>query len=350
MGPPIPGLPISKKEIPIRFFDTKYPYLIIWRASETPVTHGREHSGFGFPAMNCMSAVVAGGERMYRPSGPTFSHYSSHRRLYSRLNVTNEGREVKLNKLYEEAGLTLEDHVVVDPENPVPNPELGPLERRVSITFEEGLNLETIDKEAMHYWFTEPPQGWQTEKRKLRKAHGVPVDESFDEFRHTGSDVSGRRALGDVRKGDILQGIVVEQLLHHGLRVDVGCVADALIPMRGIELWRSVTVPDIGDRVEVRVVMTSEDPLFRFPLVAAPMDEALAAAIPSVEGYKPSLDLRDVPISRYEEVARLSGREYGSQKVLVMPDDQLMGRVSEKEEFVISDEEIHLFDAIVEDV
>lgn len=305
--------------------------------------------------MNCMTtnAVVVSGERTSGSSGRAVSSHllhSSHRRIHTRLNVTNEGREVKLTKLYEDAGLNLEDHVVVDPENPVPNPELGPLERRVSITFEEGLALETIDREAMQYWFTEPPQGWQTEKRKLRKAHGVAVDDSSDEFRHTGSDGSGRKALGDVRRGDILQGTVVEQLLHHGLRVDVGCVADALIPMRGIEIWKAAAVPEVGDRVEVRVVATNDDPLFRFPLVAAPMDEGLAGAIPSAEEYRPSLDLRDVPISRYEEVARLSGREYGSQKVLVMPDNQVTNRVSEKEEFVISDEEIQLFDSIMDDL
>lgn len=290
----------------------------------------------------------ANGEETYRYSGSVSSTYT-HRNMRTRLRVTNEGREVKLNKLYEEAGVSLEDHVVVDPENPVPNPELGPLERRVSITFEEGLAMDTIDKEAMAYWFTEPPQGWQTEKRKLRKARGVPVDESFDEFRHGRSDVSGRKALGEFRRGDILPGTVVEQLLHHGLRVDVGCEADALIPMRGIELWRKTAVPAIGDRVEVRVVMINDDPLFRFPLVVAPMDEALAAAIPSAEEYKPALDLRDVPISRYEEVARKSGREYGSQKVLVMP-DHVTDVVPTKEDIVISDDEIHLFDSIVEDL
>jgi hypothetical protein len=120
--------------------------------------------------------------------------------------------------------------------------------------------------------------------------------------------------------------------------------------MRGIETWKAAAVPEVGDRVEVRVVATNDDPLFRFPLVAAPMDEGLAGAIPSAEEYRPSLDLRDVPISRYEEVARLSGREYGSQKVLVMPDNQVTNRVSEKEEFVISDEEIQLFDSIMDDL
>lgn len=277
-----------------------------------------------------------------------------------------------MNKLYDEAGLGASDadSILVDPTNPVPHPELGPLERRVSITFEEGLALDTIDKEAMQYWFTEPAQGWQTEKRRLRKARGVPVDDSFDEFRHgvstsgatdassssrtfpISSSTSGRNALTNTSKGDILPGTVVEQLLHHGLRVDVGYEADALVPMRGIELWKAAAasgcLPGIGDRVEVRVVSVNEDPLFRFPLVVAPVDEALAAIIPSAEEYKPSLDLRDVPISRYEEVAKLSGREYSTQNVLVMPDDA--DELPSKEELVLSDEDIQLFDSIVSDL
>ena len=106
-----------------------------------------------------------------------------HRQMRHRIYVTNEGKEVKVNRLYEEAGLLEDGTIMVDPENPVPNPHLGPLERRVSITFEEGLAMDTVDQEAMSYWFTEPAQGWQTEKRRLRKAEGVSVDDDFDEFK-----------------------------------------------------------------------------------------------------------------------------------------------------------------------
>jgi len=266
--------------------------------------------------------------------------------------VTNEGREVRIQKLFEEAGYNEDsDFIIVDPENPVPNPELGPLERRVSITFEEGLAMESIDKEAMQYWFTEPAQGWQTEKRKLRKAHGIPVDETFDEFRH--EDTSGRRAIADLHVGDILQGTVVEQLLHHGLRVDVGCDADALIPMRGIEVWKKAAergcLPDVGERVEVGVVAVFGDAVFRFPLQVAPMDDVLSSIIPPSADYRPSLDLRDVPITKYEEVARLSGREYATQNVLVMPDD-MHEELASSDELVVSQEEIQLFDSIVADL
>ncbi len=277
-----------------------------------------------------------------------------HRQTRHRIYVTNEGKEVKVNRLYEEAGLLEDGTIMVDPENPVPNPHLGPLERRVSITFEEGLAMDTVDQEAMSYWFTEPAQGWQTEKRRLRKAEGVPVDDDFDEFRHAASSTSGRKALENVTRGDILPGTVVEQLLHHGLRVDVGCEADALVPMRGIQLWKSAAakgcLPNVGDRIEVRVVSVAGDPLFRFPLVAAPLDEALASVIPSAEEYTPALDLRDVPVSRYEEVAKMSGREstFGTQNVLVVPDD--MDVLSGKEDFVLSEEDVLLFDSIVSDL
>lgn len=56
----------------------------------------------------------------------------------------------------QERGLDDDDYIVLDPERPVPRPELGPLERRVSSTFEEALLSEEVDPEAMKYWFTEP--------------------------------------------------------------------------------------------------------------------------------------------------------------------------------------------------
>lgn len=37
--------------------------------------------------------------------------------------------------------------------------EDGPLERRVSTTFEEGLLSDHIEPDAMEYWFTEPEGG-----------------------------------------------------------------------------------------------------------------------------------------------------------------------------------------------
>jgi hypothetical protein len=302
--------------------------------------------------MNSSSCVRRGLRRLDYALLPGCSQLHSKYQRNARLRVTNEGREVRVQKLFEEAGYDEEgDYIVVDPENPVPNPELGPLERRVSVTFEEGLALETIDKEAMDYWFTEPVQGWQTGKRKLRKAQGVPVEDMFDDFRHPNN--SGRKMLGDLRLGDVLSGTVVEHLLHHGLRVDVGSESDALIPMRGINLWKSVCsrgyLPEVGDKVEIVVTAVHNSDLFRFPLQAAPADEQFAALIPLPEDYKPPLDLRDVPISEYENVAKHTGREYSTQNVLVMPDD-VDDRMPDNEDLDVTDEELKLFDSIVADL
>ncbi|KAI8111996.1 hypothetical protein M9435_004491 [Picochlorum sp. BPE23] len=262
--------------------------------------------------------------------------------------VTNEGKEVRVRKLIDERGIDDDnDYIIVDPENPVPNPELGPLERRVSVTFEEGLALDTVDKEAMEYWFTEPPQGWSTEKRILKKVQGFPVDENMDEFRHEGGD---RKPLSNLQIGDVLTGTVVAQLMNHGLRVDIGAEADGLVPMRGIDIWKKVEqqgkLPDVGDSIEVEVFAIREDPVFRFPLQVAPLDEDLASNIPPPEEHKPPLDLRDVPLSRYDEVAKLSGRFWGTQKVLVTPAD-LDDFAAGSDDFEISEEDMELFDSIV---
>lgn len=280
---------------------------------------------------------------------------STHPKLWRMLppaKVTNEGKEVRVKHLYQEKGIDDDgDYIIVDPKNPVPNPELGPLERRVSVTFEEGLALDTVDKDAMDYWFTEPAQGWQTEKRMLKKVHGIPVDmELYEDFRHANSD---RKPLSQFQLGDILVGTVVEQNMQHGLRIDVGADADGLIPLRGIEIWKRVEasgyLPDIGDTIEVQVYALREDPVFRFPLQVVPIDDNLASILPPPEEHKPPLDLRDVPLSRYEEIAMLSGRHWGTQKVLVAPAD-IDDVISDTTEMEISEEDIALFDTIVSEL
>ena len=68
------------------------------------------------------------------------------------VRVTNEGREMddeemeKFNKEYMNLG----------PQWQIPNPELGPLEKRVQTTWVEGLLSGDISLEDSEYWFTEP--------------------------------------------------------------------------------------------------------------------------------------------------------------------------------------------------
>lgn len=48
------------------------------------------------------------------------------------------------------------DIIEVD-QHQIPEPELGPLERRVESTFEEALFSDDISLADTEYWFTEPP-------------------------------------------------------------------------------------------------------------------------------------------------------------------------------------------------
>jgi hypothetical protein len=48
------------------------------------------------------------------------------------------------------------DYIVVDPQNPLPHPQLGALERCIGLPYEEALFADEVDAEAQEYWFTEP--------------------------------------------------------------------------------------------------------------------------------------------------------------------------------------------------
>lgn len=228
---------------------------------------------------------------------------------------------MRVGKIVKEEGLEDDDYMIVDPENPVPNPHLGPLERRVSTTFEEGLEQEEMDLEAMSYWFTEPPEGWKSGKRRLKKAKTIPTEE-FDEVRHVGDAARERRPLAEVRPGDVLQGTVVKQMLHHGIQVDVGAEADGLIPLTELEQWRALgakATPEIDDIIEVVVYAVRPEPIYRFPLQLVPADPELAARMPAPEEHVPPLDLREVTLSQYGAVAELTGRKWAPVKVIVPP-------------------------------
>jgi hypothetical protein len=287
--------------------------------------------------------------------------------------VTNGSREVQqgtADAVYQ-AALDAEEeegYIWVDAENPIPRPELGPLERRVSMTFEEGLESEEVDPEAEEYWFNEPPGGWKTGKIKLKTPQILPT-EAVDEFRHpvpstedeedgdegvnAKSSSSGsrqsRRPIEQLRPGDKLQGTVVAQILHHGLQVDVGASADGLIWVSGAEAWHALgdLAPEPGHLIDVEVFAVRPHPIFRFPLQLRPADPELAALMPRPEDHVAPLDLRDVPIHKYAEIAALSGREWAPTEAMIRltpetgVDDSEEG---DEEMDVISEEELAEYD------
>lgn len=218
------------------------------------------------------------------------------------------------------------DYVVLDPFNPPPDPQLGPLEQRVSLAFEEALEQDIVDEEAMRWWFTEPESGWLTEKRRMKKAKTSSV-EMFDSVRYDGSDLEGRRPLAGLKVGDTLVGTVKKHMLYHGIQVDVGAEVDGLIWVSELESWQALGAIaehdgpfDIDSRVEVRVHAVREDPLYRFPLQLMPFDADIASKFPNPDGHVPPLDLREIPLAEYKAVANRTGRVWSPKKVIVPMD------------------------------
>ena len=68
------------------------------------------------------------------------------------VRVTNEGKEMA----DEEQEKFDKEYMNLGPQFQIPNPELGPLEKRVQTTFVEGLLSGDIKPEDSDYWFTEP--------------------------------------------------------------------------------------------------------------------------------------------------------------------------------------------------
>ena len=261
------------------------------------------------------------------------------------MHVTNQGKEMRVAKLLEEAGLIEDDYIVLDPDNPVPNPELGPLERRVSTTFEEGLIQEEIDTEAMKFWFTEPPEGWNQEKRRLKKAQVLPT-EDIDEFRH--ADTSGRRLLTEIKVGEILHGTVVSQLFYHGFQIDIGAEADGLICVSEKDAWRALgdEIPEVGDAVEVIVHAVHLDPIYRFPLQLMPTNQRFASRLPNPDDYISPLDLRDVKLSEMADVAKRTGRTWEPTTVIVPQREEGTGATLDYDALELSEEEMLKLDDI----
>ncbi len=52
------------------------------------------------------------------------------------------------------------EYLNLGPQYQIPNPELGPLEKRVSATYVDGLLSGEISLEDGEYWFTEPAGAW----------------------------------------------------------------------------------------------------------------------------------------------------------------------------------------------
>jgi hypothetical protein len=187
--------------------------------------------------------------------------------------VTNEGTEMKV------AELEQDDGVIVVPQIQIPHPELGPLERRVSLSFEEAIFTPEVSYDDAEYWCTEPPGtyvcldspispcalaraavrsylrvvntgGWNQTPLVLKKpkvvANEVPSAQHCGEGRVRGDLIPAvlghapntrkffqgniclylQASLDTVQEGQELTGTISRLMLYYGAQVDIGAEYD----------------------------------------------------------------------------------------------------------------------------
>lgn len=234
--------------------------------------------------------------------------------------ITNTGSELKLqegNRDDEGAELVqlpdgtwaprvalYEKYVDLGPQYQVPDPEKGPLERRVSVQFLDALFSDEINEEDKAYWFTCPPGGWDTEHKVLLKATAVDVPKSQQGLRPADEpSAATRRPLLSLRVGEVLEGTVCGMSLATGVHVDVGARYNGLLPVKSDALtWTKGLKGKLrmGDKCRVRVAKIIYAPLCRFPLVLEVEGEEYSeirdAFVPTDE-YHGAFDLRGAPDS-----------------------------------------------------
>lgn len=214
------------------------------------------------------------------------------------------------------------DYIVVDPQNPLPHPQLGALERCIGLPYEEALFADEVDAEAQEYWFTEPEGGWNSEKVRLRKLQPQAVAEE-DVFAHSGADATGRTPLTAVREGQVLRGTVVAQLLHHGAQVDLGAEYDGILPCQDEQWEEAGELLQVGRQVEVTVHRVRDPRLFRFPIHLSAVSAELAELIVVPEAHKPPMDLRALTVTPAEIAAQSGGlRSWDVEKRFLQTEEE----------------------------
>eukprot|EP00877_Chromochloris_zofingiensis_P007389 jgi/Chrzof1/2903/Cz12g03120.t1 len=160
---------------------------------------------------------------------------------------------------------------------PVFDPEKGDLSQRVSRTFLDELGNEEISVEETGYWFTEPPGGWESYNRTMKRA--IPTEANFANPEH--QDKSNRFQLQELQENEVLVGIVTDIWLYHGAQVDLMCEFDGLIPITAEE-WRDVEDKLLpGDEVKIRVHKLRQPGLYRWPIQLEILDPEIAPFITS---------------------------------------------------------------------
>lgn len=204
---------------------------------------------------------------------------------------------------------TPEDDFIDISQLQIPNPEEGPLERRVNLTYLEALESELTSNEDMEYWFEPPPGGWNQEPIRYQKAKEAPYESP------TGRNFgAGRIPIDRFYVGQEIRGEVSRIMLYNGAQVDFGADFDGLVPIIEAQWVQGVRERiTVGTQVRVRIHAMRDPNWFRFPVQLELLDPDMGDLLSPPEDHEPPLDLRGKP-PRIDAYMEATGRPYNAYR------------------------------------
>lgn len=186
----------------------------------------------------------------------------------------------------------------------------GPLERKVSRTFEDAIFDERISLEEMEFWFN------PSEPDEQEYLEYIPEDLEENPFMVADNPGESRTSLAELQVGAVVRGRVTEVHVYHGLKVDIGAEYDAVVPIEKdafTEMGKAGEIPDIFGRlfrreVDVRLAQIHDPRRFRWPVVASLQGDYNIPGLIDATTYEVPIFL--FPGDELTEVAKETGRPY----------------------------------------
>lgn len=190
------------------------------------------------------------------------------------------------------------------------NNDEEPWERRVSINYLDALELDEVNEEHKNYWFSD------SRTNECKKMKIASQSEGF--FASAENLGNFNMALQQLKENCPYNGIIKENWLYHGVKVDIGCEYDGLLPIAE-EAWDTIKDEfEIGKKIEVVVVKKRDPNYYRWPIELKTTNSNLNKFLIDYNLWDPPLDLRG---KSPENVIKNTGREYDDTQTYLLPLD-----------------------------